>query len=122
MKIKFLEVIGESCWTCESGELLLQVTDWEEVTEEEFQKLSEGLSLYNRYTEYSKRRKLILVQQLEITTVKDILSTIEKASKKEQERIRKNKAAAEKRRKTLLENKKKKELQELERLQKKYGG
>lgn len=121
MKIKFLEVIGKNCWTCDSGEQLLQVTDWEEVTEEEFQKLSEGLCLYNRYTEYNERRKLILVQQLEITTVKDILSTIDKASKKEQERIRKNKAASEKRKKTLLENKKKKELQELERLQRKYG-
>ena len=122
MKIKFLEVVHEGCDYCDSceNEHLLQVTDWEEVTDSEFKKLSEGLRLYKRYSKLPYRN-LILVQQLDLPTVREIISTVDKALKKEEEKTRKKKADADKRKKTMLENKKKKELEELERLQKKYG-
>jgi len=121
MKIKLLEVVHGDCYSC-GNEHLLQVTDWEEVTDSEFKKLSEGLRLYKKY-KYGKLpyRNLILVQQLDLPTAREIISTVDETIKKEQEKTRKKKAAANKRKKTMLENKKKKELEELERLQKKYG-
>ena len=121
MKIKLLEVVHGDCYSC-GNEHLLQVTDWEEVTDSEFEKLREGLGLYKRY-KYGKLpyRNLILVQQLDLPTAREIISTVDETIKKEQEKTRKKKAAANKRKKTMLENKKKKELEELERLQKKYG-
>ena len=78
--------------------------------------------MYKKY-KYGKLpyRNLILVQQLDLPTAREIISTVDETIKKEQEKTRKKKAAANKRKKTMLENKKKKELEELERLQKKYG-
>jgi len=120
MKIKFLEVIHGDCYSC-GNEQLLQVTDWEEVTDDEFKKLSTGLRFYNQHAGHGERRNLILVQQLDLPTVREIISTVDEILKKELEKTQKRKAAAEKRKKTMLKNKEKKELEELERLQRKYG-
>lgn len=116
MKIKFLEVIHGDCY--EDNTQVLQVTDWEEVTEEEFQKLSKGLRYYNRYVE--NPRNLIMVRQLDLPTTKEILSVVDEALKKEQEKLQKKNAQKAKREKTRLANKKKKELEQLKILKEKY--
>ena len=103
------------------SEIVSSITDWEEVTEEEFDFLRNFLYKLKDWPSYSKPKLLRLDDQpisYRISNLRETMKeTLERVKKEEEKKKATVRKAAETRRKKLEE----KEKAELERLKKKYG-
>lgn len=122
MLIKILEIRGQNyCDDCNSSEIDYGITDWDEVTEEQFQQITDWATKTNYTGTRNKCYYIVTVYKPEEkiipTTIAEYLKMIEDDEKKEEKRLHKKREAK-------LEREKKKasqEKDELEKLLKKHG-
>jgi len=120
-KVKILEIYGEYCDSCDVKPLTENITDWEEVTDKEYQMLKDWVCNKNNY-HYRKIDKYILaVYSLPSLNTKLVIKDFLKRTKEKKERELKKKQTTEKRKATMARKKRERELKQLKELEKKYG-
>ena len=116
MKIKILEIYGDNCYECSNiGDF--RITDWDEVTTDEFNDLRDWVYRKNKSQRNFSAYYIIVTHEPSIpVTLDDYRNMIKEEGKVEIERMAKAVSAAKKREKSRT----KKELEQLVKLKKKY--
>ena len=85
MKVKLLQLSGHRCYECGNSEVSSDITDWEELTEEEVEALEQWVTRQN-----TSISPYIVVKQIEYgkvkKSVKDFVEQAREALQKDKER------------------------------------